>query len=167
MAFKSFDAVVKDQPSASSVHVDTALGNEDDKKKKPVKKSGWQFTADILKTAPDQQMVYGWASVIEENGRTITDSQDDQIVLAELTKAAHDFMLYFREGGNMHAEMGVGKVVESLVLTKDLQKALGIDLKKVGWLIGMKVSDAAVWKRIKDGELRAFSVGGTAARVPV
>jgi hypothetical protein len=31
----------------------------------------------------------------------------------------------------------------------------------------MRVDDPDVWKRVKKGELRAFSIGGTGTRVPL
>ncbi len=126
----------------------------------------------ILKADDDQHLVWGWASVIEENGQAVVDSQGDVIGVQDLMDAAHGFMIDTRKGGIMHATrdgsaIKIGEVVESMVLTKDRQEALGIDLGKVGWLITMKVHDDAVWKAIKGGELRAFSIGGRGVRVPM
>jgi hypothetical protein len=39
----------------------------------------------------------------------------------------------------------------------------GYDVPKGTWMVKMKVEDSAVWKRIKDGELRGFSVEGSFA----
>ena len=66
--------------------------------------------------------------------------------------------------GDMHERMGVGRLVESMVFTKQKQDALGIDLGLVGWFVGFKVDDDGVWKRIKAGELPEFSIGGKAVR---
>src|SRR6185437_8044235 len=60
-----------------------------------------------------------------------------------------------------------GKVVESMVLTKDLQQALGIDIGKEAWLIGMKVENPYVLKMIESGQLAGFSIGGVGKRVGV
>lgn len=118
----------------------------------------------ITKLDEERRVVYGWASVVEENGQAVVDAQGDVITPDTLYEAAHGFVLDTRAGKVMHQGRRVADVVESLVFTKELQSALGLDLKKVGWFIGMKVRDEEVWKRVKNGELRAFSVGGTGVR---
>jgi hypothetical protein len=82
-----------------------------------------------------------------------------------------------REGDAMHDQKPVSTLVESFVVTPEkldlLLKAMGHadgapkDFKGVGAWVGYKVHDAAVWKRVKDGELRAFSIEGTADRQEV
>ena len=47
---------------------------------------------------------------------------------------------------------------------KDVQKALGIDLGKVGWFGAMRFRDDEVWAAVKSGKFRAFSIGGTGVR---
>jgi Putative phage serine protease XkdF len=166
---------------ASDAHVPTALGNEGRKRKfrafasaitmKPKtveadkRDTSFTMSVPIAKVDDDQQMIWGWASVIEEGGAVVTDKHDDKIELTELSRAAHTFMKFYRVGGDMHDTMGTGEIVESIVFTPDVQKALGIDLKKVGWFIGYHVTDADVWKRVKSGDLKAFSFGGRARRV--
>lgn len=148
-----------------------ATGLFGDQKKRGVplmilkRRSEAQLTGEIFKIDPDQRLVYGWASVIEENDDPVVDLQGDVIKVEALTTAAHDFMEE-RAGGVMHEDFGghIGTVVESMVFSRELQKALGIDLKKVGWLIALKVTDDRVWKDVKDGTLKAFSIGGVGVR---
>lgn len=122
---------------------------------------------EILKVSDDEQrLVLGWASVIEEAGKSVVDSQGDVIDEDTLLKAAHGFILDARAGKLMHQGKRVGDVVESIVFTKDLQKALGIDLGKIGWLITYKVRDEELWKEVKAGKYPAFSIGGLGRRVP-
>ena len=127
----------------------------------------------ILKAGTDdERLVFGWASVIEEGGAAVVDSQGDVIEVADLQDAAIGFMVDARKGGFMHvkvdgAAVKIGEVVESLVMTKAKQAALGIDLGKVGWLITMKVNDDDVWAAVKDGTLKAFSIGGRGVRTPL
>jgi hypothetical protein len=119
-----------------------------------------------------QGLVYGWASVIEKNGKVVTDHQGDRISVDELTKAAHDYMSNSRIGGAMHMHdsdkpdtpLSAGEVVESMVMSHDLQKALGIDLGRVGWLIGYRIDDEHVRKAAASGTLPAFSIGGKGVR---
>lgn len=132
----------------------------------------------VLKYAgPDLKdgLVWGWASMIEKDGQTIRDYQGDQITEAELVKAAHDYMTNSRTGSAMHIycedadrqPLKCGEVVESMVFTKDLQKAMGISLPHIGWLIGYKISNPAVRKAVASGQLKAFSIGGSGLRIPI
>lgn len=120
----------------------------------------------VLKIDQEQRMVYGWASVIEENGQPVVDSQGDIIREPVLVKAAQQFMLDARAGKVMHQGNQVADIVESVVMTKDVQKALGIDLGKVGWFIGMKVAEGSneLWDQVKNGEFPMFSIGGKGRR---
>jgi hypothetical protein len=121
----------------------------------------------ITKTDDEQRVVYGWASVISEKGIPTIDTQGDIIEAADLTKAAHNFMLDSRAGKLMHQGGKIAEVVESALFTSEMQKSLGIDLGKEGWYIGMKILKEDLWTRIKAGEFPAFSIGGRAHRVPV
>lgn len=133
---------------------------------------GFEIAVPITKTNDELQVVYGWASVTKVNGAAVVDLQDDVIETTELVKAVQDFMLDSRKGGIMHMRgddgpVVIGAVVESIVLTEDVQKTLGIDLGREGWFIGIKVMHESVWKMVKDGKLKAFSIGGSGARVPI
>jgi len=119
---------------------------------------------EISKLDEDQHLAFGWASVIEKDGEQIIDHEDDVIFVEDLEKAAYDFVLKVRLAGEVHREIGVGELVESMVFTKEKQQMLGVDLNKVGWWIGFKVTDEDVWKGIKDGKYKMFSIGGTGVR---
>jgi broad specificity phosphatase PhoE/cation transport regulator ChaB len=127
----------------------------------------WEIPLDIIKADADRQLVFGWASISSVGGEMVVDKQEDIIPEDELETAAYDFVLYHRQQGDMHDRMGVGRLVESMMFTKQKQDALGIDLGLVGWFVGFKVDDAGVWKRIKEGDLPEFSIGGKATRESV
>lgn len=206
-------ALLKKNLTVGDVHASTALGN--DKKAKPFKaliegkrkeaevetgdieKAFWAMPLDIVKAEPDQQMIFGWASVAEKNGQLIIDKQNDVIHPNELEKAAYGFVLAQQEAtaskvqkfleeeddeiiklferlviqkaggglGNMHEEVGQGRLVESMIFTKQKQKILGIDLGLVGWWTGFKVDSPELWAAHKRGERPEFSIGGRASRV--
>lgn len=118
----------------------------------------------ILKADAASRMVWGWASVSTEQGKEVVDTHGDIVETITLVKAAHDFMDHARAGKVNHGGPRTGKVVESLVFTAALQKALGIDLGMEGWLIGYKVEDDATWSQVQAGKLGSFSFGGTALR---
>ena len=124
------------------------------------------FTAEIIEKKEDQQLIFGWASVIEENGEMVVDHQGDIISEEELEKAFYDFVLNARNAGEMHVRKDAGKLVECIVFTKEKQELLGIDLGKVGAWVGFKV-DAECFEKVKSGEYSMFSIGGKGIRTDV
>ena len=118
----------------------------------------------ILKTDDEQRMVYGWASVVTENGEPVIDRQGDIIEADTLVKAVNEFMEHVRVGKAMHTGDQVGVVVHSLPITKEIGDALGIQSDREGWVVAYKVFDDAVWDMVKSGELAAFSIGGRAIK---
>ena len=127
----------------------------------------WTVPFAVMKMDPDQCLIFGWASVIERDGIAIIDKQGDIIPAEELEKAAYDFVLYSREHDDLHNGGPTGRCVESMVFTIDKQQALGVDLGKVGWWVGFKVDDPALWEAHKRGERPEFSIGGSAYRQQV
>lgn len=125
------------------------------------------FLIPITKTDDDLKVVWGWASMVEKNGEPVIDRQGDVIRESVLQKAAHNFMVDERTGKVMHQGKRVADVVESIVLTKAIQKTLGVDLGQSGWFIGMKIRDNDLWQKVKSGEFTAFSVGGQGQRIPI
>lgn len=122
----------------------------------------------IVKIDDEKQLVFGWASVIKDtNDKILLDRQEDFIESEEeLEKAAYDYVLKSRDGGEMHIRKGVSTMVESVVLSKEKQMALGIPMGVVpiGWWVGFKVNDSRVWGEVKKGGYVGFSVHGTGKR---
>lgn len=131
----------------------------------------FEFTVDVKKVVPDQQMIFGWLSVASANGIEIIDKQGDIIPIVELEKAAYEFVLYSRTHGEMHSKIGTGRLVESMVFTPEKAVA-GIMAKNekgeaiMGWWGGFRVDDPGTWARHKSGALPEFSIGGKATPVP-
>ena len=118
----------------------------------------------ILKADDEQRLVYGWASVVTEDGEPVVDRQGDVIEPDTLVKAVNDFMEHVRVGKTMHVGEQTGVVVHSFPITKELGDALGIQSNREGWIVAYKVYDDAVWDMVKSGELAAFSIGGKAVK---
>jgi len=118
----------------------------------------------ILKTDDEQRMVFGWASVVTENGEPVVDRQGDVIEADTLVKAVNEFMEHVRVGKAMHSGDQVGVVVHSLPITKEIGEALGIQSDREGWVVAYKVFDDSIWDMVKSGELAAFSIGGRAQK---
>ena len=138
--------------------------------KKSIEEVKWRREFDIEKTDEDQRLVFGWLSVAkDENGNSILDLQDDVIDPEDLEKAAITYALESREAGKSHIKTtGIGKMIMSIVTTKEIQKAMGIPKGIVpeGWFIGYKIIDDETWDLVKSGDYKGFSIGGTGKRVP-
>ena len=123
---------------------------------------------DITKAKEDECLVSGWASVaVNADGSLPLDWQDDVIAPETLEKAAANFMMDYRGSGVMHEGDSQGVVVESIVFTKEKQAILGIPEGCVpeGWFITVKVTNPEVFKAVKEGKYRMFSIQGHAKRV--
>lgn len=115
-----------------------------------------------IKKIDDKHLIFGFASVAE-----IVDAHGDIISSSELEKAAYDFVLHSRAGHEMHQTKTVGRLIESIVFTKEKLKALGLpeDSLRNSWWVGFKIDDEEVWQKIKSGEYKMFSIGGKARRI--
>ena len=127
-----------------------------------------RISGKIVKANIDEHLVFGWASVATDaNGNTVIDSDGDTISIDELEKAAYQFVMWGRDGGEMHENLYIGTLVESMVFTPEKCAALGIEGVPSGWWIGMKIFDNAVWAKIKSGKYSMFSIAGRAVREEV
>lgn len=131
-----------------------------------------RFDFTVTKTVPDQRKIFGWASITAFDGKTVVDKQDDTIDIGDLEGAAHEFCLFSRTQGDMHTDIGVGRLIECMVFDA-AKRAAGViakdDAGRVidGWWVGFLVDDDGVWEAHKRGERREFSIGGRAQREPV
>lgn len=172
----------KDDPGVGDVHISNAGGDTGKKRRKKKPNSFSAMMAAKRKNAPDsaewgcdfeitkvdesQNLVFGWANIVEKDGVVVTDSQGDQIDISDLEKAAYDYTLLSRQAGEMHERTtGVGDLVESMVMTVEKQKAFGIPegSTPLGWWVGFKLADD-VFKSVRDGKYPMFSIGGSAVR---
>lgn len=122
----------------------------------------------ITKANDDKHLAFGWASVsLNEGGGELVDLVGDVIEPEELERAAYDFVLQSRDGGEMHERGGVATLVESVVFTEEKMAVMGIPkgALPVGWWIGFLVTDNEVWEKVKAGEYPMFSIEGTAERI--
>ncbi len=124
----------------------------------------------VMKSDDESRLVFGWANVaVRVDGEQIVDWQEDAIDTEELEKAAYEYVADFGTAGEMHRRGGIGRVIESIVFTKEKADALGIpaDALPQGWWIGFKIEDDEVWEKIKSGEYSMFSIEGKAIREPM
>lgn len=134
--------------------------------------TGAEKSFTVYKADDDHRLVFGWASVaVTVTGEELEDRQHDIIDPEDLEDAAYEYVLNFRDTGEEHLPgyRKKGKLVESCVLTKEKQRAMGIPdgVIPVGWWIGFKIDDEDTWNRVKNGTYKMFSIEGKATREPV
>jgi hypothetical protein len=133
---------------------------------------------DIVKLDAAKQLVFGIFYLNKVGDELIQDLQGDVWATDEMEASAYDFVLNARVQGENHIRKGVGRVVESVVLTYEKQESIRKCLEALGiegeinlgceaWFGGFKVNDAAVWAEIEKGNLPMFSIGGSGERHPV
>ena len=137
---------------------------------------------EILKIDEEQRNVFGIFNMSMLKGELLVDKEDDVILTKELERAAYDFVLKARIASQGHRRdknddpIEVGRLIESMVFTKEkmgiLEKVLKemganatIDLDSEFWFGGFHIDDDVIWKGVKNGDFEAFSIGGHAHRV--
>ena len=169
-------AVDADRPEMLAEYLTKHSKAEQDREEYP-----FEIEGDVAKLDDERRLVFGWFSVVEIEGKTLTDMQGDRIKEHTLEEAVYDYVLHARVGGHMHEDgkddeiVEIGKLVESVVFTKEKQRAMlrslraqgipaELDLHAIAWWGGFKIEDKKVWEDIKSGKLKAFSVGGKGKR---
>lgn len=104
-------------------------------------------------------IVFGWGIICKEDGKPYIDVQNDEITEDSMLKAAASFAEGARIGKEMHAGDTKGQHLFLFPLTTDIAKALGLETKKTGLLLGYK-PPADVLEKFKDGTFTGFSIGG-------
>jgi Putative phage serine protease XkdF len=116
----------------------------------------------------EHRMVFGWFYISKNpDGSVIIDKQGDFIDDdSELEKMAYDFVVDARSGDVMHNQRKVATLIESMVFTEEKLTKMGLSSGSMptGWWGGFKVEDDATWELVKEGKLRAFSIGGQGVR---
>lgn len=121
----------------------------------------------IAKVDMKHRLVFGWAYISKDpDGTVIVDSQDDFVGDDwNLEKAAYDYVVKSRDGSDTHVVKGVATLVESMVMTKDKAKAMGLtgDVP-TGWWVGMRILNDDMLAKVQSGEYTSFSIGGKGLR---
>jgi len=129
-----------------------------------------EFVFDIKKSDDEKRLVFGWTMISRDaQGNVVWDKQNDSIDPEDLEELCYKYVRFYRDVGELHINSGMGVLIESVVTTIEKQKIWGIPegVMPVGWWTGFYISDDSVWENVKNGLYRAFSIEGTATRVPV
>lgn len=114
----------------------------------------------------ERHMCYGAALIPDKDIYRNNGEQEFYISFTKesIEKMSQDFMKNYRQNEVTldHEDMANDiTITESWLVEdpyKDKANALGINVPKGTWMIGMKVNQIDVWERVKSGELKGFSV---------
>lgn len=168
------EPVTKMNPDQSDLHPFRGGRLMRTKRRGKVKKSDALdvvWAGEIVKADEDKHQVFGWASVVEVDGKPVVDRQGDWITPDEIEKAAYHYVLENRRGGNQHQRdaddqpMHASSLIESFVVTPEKIEKMGLPkTTPVGWWVGYKVHDEDAWSDIKKGRKTGFSIHGKGKR---
>ena len=130
-----------------------------------------EFSVEFEKRAidEDRRLVGGYAYVSKSGGVLLHDTQGDAIEPEVLREAVHEFIKGGRTMGVMHARdkdgnpLPGGEIVEMAVFSGDFRPP-GMDPTVDALWIVTKVADDAIWRMVKSGDFRGFSIGGRGVR---
>lgn len=116
-------------------------------------------TMRICKADAKLKIVYGEVYVPNR-----VDAQDDMMVADDIRKMAHNFLKVRKLDQTIdtnHDNFPAGAYpVESFIVRKG-----DPDFKEVGaWVLGVQITDDALWRKITKGELAGFSLEGRARK---
>ena len=119
-----------------------------------------------LSSNDERHMCYGAALIPEKDIYRNNGEQEYYITFSKesIEKMSQDFMKNYRQNEVTldHDEMANDITITESWLVEDSYKdkanALGINVPVGTWMIGMKVNQIDVWERVKNGELKGFSV---------
>lgn len=120
----------------------------------------------VFLESDERHMCYGAALIPDKDIYRNNGEQEFYISFTKesIEKMSQDFMKNYRQNEVTldHDEMANDiTITESWLVEdpyKDKANALGINVPKGSWMIGMKVNQIDVWDRVKSGELKGFSV---------
>lgn len=148
-------------PFPSAVH-ELAEGEDEEETKKATEsdEDDIHIYAPVLKANDEEQTVTG--VVLEPE---TTDAQGDIIGAEVIRKAAENFLTKFNKAtrlGLMHKNFGKQfDLLQSYVAPSGLVINNKV-VKEGSWVLKVKVKDPKIWKLVKEGKLKGFSIGGKA-----
>lgn len=116
----------------------------------------------IVKAAKEERYILGVVMKPDD-----VDAHGEVTTVAEIRKAAHNFLVNGPKIGYQHEETPGGLIlIESFLAPAEFK--LGTETIAVGtWLIAVRVINNKVWKAVKEGKITGFSIEGYAKKVPL
>ena len=153
-----------DPPAPSGDDAGTEDGADDESSEQiSVEK---RIEVSIIKANPEKQTVTGIVLQPE-----VVDAHGDIMSADVIEDTAHNFLKNYNVStklGLQHSQFPKGKMalVESYIAPNGI--VLGAKTVKQGaWIMTVKVLDKELWKKVKDGKVTGFSIGGRAKVISV
>jgi hypothetical protein len=98
-----------------------------------------------------------------------TDGENEYYVYFSKATVRKAMELFFKNGYQNNAtiehdyDVDGTTIVESWIIedeTLDKSRAYGLDLPVGTWMVSMKIENDSIWRRVKDGEFKGFSIEG-------
>ena len=117
----------------------------------------------LIKSEDSKEQRTAFGIVLEPE---TVDGQGDIYSAEVIEEAAHRFMENYQKMGEMHRRLRKDvKVLESFIAPCDME-IQGHKIKKGTWLMKVRILANDLWKRVKNGQLAGFSIGGLAVSEP-
>lgn len=129
----------------------------------------WCARIAVAKSDDAQMRIFGVAmTATDETGTELVDHQNQIVSPEEMAEAAFDWAASGGKSGVYHkpSEPGfvdsAGHMIASAPLTAELRTAWGLPPGPATWIVGIQITDPAVWRRYQSGELKELSIRGSA-----
>lgn len=109
------------------------------------------------------------AALIPDKPIYRTDGENEYYVYFSNETVRKAMELFFKNGYQNNAtiehdyDVDGTTIVESWIIedeTLDKSRAYGLDLPVGTWMVSMKIDNESIWRRVKDGEFKGFSIEG-------
>lgn len=118
------------------------------------------FLTSVFKTVqPKKQIVFA-----EVYAPGIIDSHGDMMLSDQIEKAAHRFIR--AQLTDRVDIMHDNRLIEASVVESFIARENDPDFLPGAWVVGIKVDDSDVWRKIEDGELNGFSFEAFVKKIP-
>jgi len=126
-----------------------------------------------LKLDEERRMIYGAVLIPNKEILRKSPAGEDYLITFPPSTIVAAQELFFKQSHHKDATyehqfiIDGMTVVESWIKESDNDKSVALGLDEVigTWFVGMKVDNDVVWKRIKDGEVKGFSIEGNFAHL--
>tara|TARA_R110000744_G_scaffold274769_1_gene387800 strand:+ start:651 stop:1103 length:453 start_codon:yes stop_codon:yes gene_type:complete len=140
-------------------------------------KDTFSASGDVAKTDAGNQIIGGWFSVFKVKGKTIVDSDNEEVDVASYNKVYIDFAKNYRDANFDHEDEIKGSLIDNILIdTPEMAKMLvhqitgipmdDIPVEKLGHFGSFQIHDADDYADAVKNKLM-FSIQGTCQRVEV
>lgn len=120
----------------------------------------FSIEVEIEKVDSELGIVFGYAMVCYQEGQKYFDLHDDHITEKAMLECTAAYMEGNRIAKDMHQGEPCGQVVYGFPMTAEIAKSLDIQVKRTGFIVGMKPESQDMLDKFASGEYTGFSIGG-------